>query len=443
MKFKRLFALTTMIIGFCAFGLTANAQEITVNDKTFETDNASQTIEIGMKVNAYYFEDEKALLVAGEGETFDYTELSTHSKSPFYNKFDGRFDVYVSDGVTYLGQSLFDQMNVNDVYLGKDVESMGEKVFYLSKISTFDAANAEQLDSLPEQCFYGCESLKEIILPNEMKYIDDITFAGTSSLTKITLPISCDVSGGSLGTNITEIHFTKGTGIGADYLSEAGLKLPWNKNKNSIVTLEEGITYIGTYMFYENPMKEIKLPTTLEEIGNAAFTRSEISKITIPKAVKKIGNDAFANCPNLTCENVTFEGNIEDISKMDTSFDFELISEEESTESTETESVHNEQKNTETEDVRGEQETTENNNVLIIMLFVFGAIILVLLLIILRGRRSGTVQVHDGSESVDIEEISYYSDEEEPTKESEKVCPVCGEAVKQGKKFCTKCGTKV
>lgn len=84
---------------------------------------------------------------------------------------------------------------------------------------------------------------------------------------------------------------------------------PWRnyENKISSIVVEEGITRIGAYVFYQMACSEdnpcvIVLPTTLQEIGEAAFqgNRAVSGNLILPSNLKKIERGAFANCTKLT-----------------------------------------------------------------------------------------------------------------------------------------------
>lgn len=83
---------------------------------------------------------------------------------------------------------------------------------------------------------------------------------------------------------------------------------PWksyNERINSIV-IEEGVTSIGMYAFYElDNFKSLSLPTTLNSIGDYAFAYCKnLMTVDIPAGVTVIGESAFTVCYDLT--DVTF-----------------------------------------------------------------------------------------------------------------------------------------
>lgn len=91
-------------------------------------------------------------------------------------------------------------------------------------------------------------------------------------------------------------------GVGAlpNYTSDA--MAPWSIYKSQIkkVILQEGITSIGDYAFYNcDNLTEGSLPSTLANIGQYAFSKCAIESIDVPENVSSIGEHAFYNCKNL------------------------------------------------------------------------------------------------------------------------------------------------
>ncbi len=92
-----------------------------------------------------------------------------------------------------------------------------------------------------------------------------------------------------------------GTGS-IDNYEEYGEKAPWIKKKAKSVVIEEGITGIGRYAFFNMAtIKSISLPETLTIIKEGAFCGcSALTSVTIPASVEKVSTYAFAWCTSLT-----------------------------------------------------------------------------------------------------------------------------------------------
>ena len=87
---------------------------------------------------------------------------------------------------------------------------------------------------------------------------------------------------------------------------------PWCYYEIHKLTVEEGVTSIGSASFYTNSvsyinlMEEVHLPKTIEEIGAKAFENCKsLKNVTMPDSVTDLGFDAFRDCVNLTSINIS------------------------------------------------------------------------------------------------------------------------------------------
>ena len=91
---------------------------------------------------------------------------------------------------------------------------------------------------------------------------------------------------------------------------------PWcNSYRDDIqmLSIEEGVTSIGTYAFYEcRNLKDVYLPESLTSIGFSAFDYCyKLGGLVIPDAVAEIGANAFFYCSSLT--RVTIPGGVTEL----------------------------------------------------------------------------------------------------------------------------------
>ena len=132
--------------------------------------------------------------------------------------------------------------------------------------------------------FQDFEKLESIVLPNNIKCIEEYTFQNCINLESIEISSGVNWIGRSAFYNCKSLK---------------GILIP-----DSVREI-----YESTFENCEK-LSEIKLPTELEYIGELAFGGcSSLKKIIIPKYVKWIEAGAFGSCTNL--EDVKFEGNPE------------------------------------------------------------------------------------------------------------------------------------
>lgn len=81
------------------------------------------------------------------------------------------------------------------------------------------------------------------------------------------------------------------------------------------VIIEDGITSIGSYIFYGcSSFEKITIPESVTSIGEGAFEKCySLDKITLPSGLDSIGEKAFSDCKSIT--EIIFMGNIRSISR--------------------------------------------------------------------------------------------------------------------------------
>ena len=156
----------------------------------------------------------------------------------------------------------------------KDLRSSHEDVLVTLDLSGVEGlSNLESTDNLyPENSFYECKNLEEIILPSGVTSIGQYAFAGCTS---ITIPSGV--------TSIGQYAFT-----GCSSLTS--------------ITIPSTVTSIGRDAFNScKSLTDIELPPSLTSIEENTFLGCrKLSSITIPDSVTSIGGGAFTFCSSLT-----------------------------------------------------------------------------------------------------------------------------------------------
>lgn len=96
-----------------------------------------------------------------------------------------------------------------------------------------------------------------------------------------------------------------GTGDMMNYTTED--RPSWNDYNDNIntVIIENGITSIGNYAFYESNALTVYIPDGVTSIGTGAFQSSNLVAVTIPGTTLSVGSNAFRSCENLTSASIT------------------------------------------------------------------------------------------------------------------------------------------
>lgn len=111
---------------------------------------------------------------------------------------------------------------------------------------------------------------------------------------------------GGLTWMLTKAGTLKISGSGAMKDFSQADPAPWKDlSPISTIVIEEGVTSIGNYAFYESPALSVYLPDGLTSIGENAFYKSGLINVTIPSSVKNIGNNAFYESASLISVSVT------------------------------------------------------------------------------------------------------------------------------------------
>ena len=126
--------------------------------------------------------------------------------------------------------------------------------------------------------FSYCEGVKNIILPEGVKRIEDYAFLGCDSVESITLPEGVESIGKGAFRRCISL-------------------------KN--ITLPEGITSIEEGVFWACDLENITLPEGVKSIGSKAFQLCKgLKNITLPEGITSIEKSVFWGCESL--ESITF-----------------------------------------------------------------------------------------------------------------------------------------
>lgn len=192
------------------------------------------------------------------------------------------------------------------------------------------------IDSIGNEAFLRCNSIKELTIPKTIKKIDNYAFLYCDSITTLRYNTN------AIGRNFANHMSLKTVLIGDAVTSIADWTFS-NCSDLEVVTFGESVKAVGNNAFANcsklknvdfasieslckikfdinesNPMElshslyingeevvDVYIPKTVSSISNRTFSGcSNLTSVSIPKSVTSIGEEAFQNCSNLTifCE---------------------------------------------------------------------------------------------------------------------------------------------
>ena len=176
---------------------------------------------------------------------------------------------------------------LTSIIIPDSVTSIGDYVFYncdsLTSISIPDSVT-----TIGDDAFYECSSLNSITIPDSITSIGDYAFYECNSLTKVDITdveAWCKINFASSYSN--PLYYSK--------------NLYLNGNLITRITVPNGVTSIGNYVFYNcDSLTSITIPNSVTSIGNFAFLNcNNLTSITISDNVTSIGDYVFYNCDSL------------------------------------------------------------------------------------------------------------------------------------------------
>lgn len=209
------------------------------------------------------------------GMKFDLMDPSSFNKNSFIQVEKTASDlknVVISNKVSEISDIAFYNTGIESIFIPKSVTTIGKKAFWhCTELTTVGFDRNSSFNSLPEECFKDCTSLKNVTF-GRIKYLEALVFNNCSTLERIDL------------TNVLSIESTA----------------------------FDGCTSL-TDVVYQNTESEEKATVSAQAFDNM----ESLETVMLGSSVEKIEAKAFANCANLKAAYISDE--VTDID--DTAFD--------------------------------------------------------------------------------------------------------------------------
>lgn len=164
------------------------------------------------------------------------------------------------------GRFSYTTNNVNGITLVADgVETNGELIIP----ETIDGHRVTKIG----RSAYADSNITKVVIPANVKIIEDLAFAGCTSLTEVVL-----------GADVVEV-------------GESSFQNCYNLEK---IELNEGLYRLGHSAFagcYD--LTSIKIPNSVELIDKYCFTNSGLKEVTLPEKLYYVAEGTFMGCSDL------------------------------------------------------------------------------------------------------------------------------------------------
>ena len=187
-------------------------------------------------------------------------------------------------------QYLFGYIFGNKSYDGG--EEVWQHYAYNTIISYFIPISLQSVtilgNNIPKGSFSNCGMIKEVIISDTVKNINDYAFLQCDNLTSVKIPNS---------------------------VINIGIRTFEGCSKLSSVIIGNSVTTIGNYAFSYCPkLTSVIIGNNVTAIGNYAFAGSKLLKhIDIPSSVTSMGGSSFTGCSSLESISIPFVGAKKDI----------------------------------------------------------------------------------------------------------------------------------
>lgn len=274
-----------------------------------------------------YDEDQKGWSVYTIGGGY----FTSSDNMPFGEKTDIT-KVVLSNGIVKIETRAFAECsNLEYIELPESIEELGSQLTFTRCKSLKEIRIPSKVQSVPERgfencfslecvdlsnvrsiqggAFYGCTSLKSVIIPDEVEKIGSYAFQKCTSLASISIPDKvesigsyafekCDslksVSISSSVTSIGEKVFSDCYNLNSIIVDPANNVYDSRDNCNAIIETSSNTLIAGS--------NTTKIPESVTAIGSNAFYGYKLLEtIELPENISNIEEDAFAYCRLLSC----------------------------------------------------------------------------------------------------------------------------------------------
>lgn len=203
--------------------------------------------------------------------------------------------------------AFFYASNLTSVVIPETVTEIGPRAFYGAGIMSI--VLPKNLRSIDDEAFLECSNLSEISIPGSVEQLGPRTFGGCPNLSKVVFESSetplymygVHKEGSSRNGSFSETPVEQLSIFRNLAYTIAGQNICVSPKNLRKVALGGLIIEIGQNAFNgASLLEEIVIPETVTAIGQSAFKDTGIKSIVIPKSITSVSDYSFSGCANLS-----------------------------------------------------------------------------------------------------------------------------------------------
>lgn len=272
------FAQTYTTIGGVKYGLMQDNKCVVIGD-----DGATGDITFKKEVDI----NGGSHTVTGVCGEWDYSDQTTGQKKGFSENTNITSITFEKGSqITWIGNHVFKNCSslkaINNV--PASLNFINVWCFEGTALESVDLSNTK-LQYLPSGCFFKCEQLKDVKLPQSLETPNDGGWV--------------DAYDTKYGKNAFEYTAIESIDLTNTQLKSLGDYMFADCPNLKTVKLPSSLKYIWNHAFCNSSLSSITFPPSLERIENYAFQNTQLTNVVIPTSTRHIGDGAFDSNNNL------------------------------------------------------------------------------------------------------------------------------------------------
>ncbi len=201
----------------------------------------------------------------------------------------------IPDRTTIIGKSSCTELDITEAAIPASITKIEDFAFFKSNIE--EIIIPDNVNYIGQRTFAECHNLKRVTLPKNLKYLGPSAFSGCSNLEEIILPSGLE--------EINYRTFAECRRLKKVIIPDGVKKIDWAVFAGcdilEEIELPDSITSLNKQLFANcKRLKRIKLPKNIEMLPDEFFKNCESLDIELDPSIIVLGSSVFEGCTSLT-----------------------------------------------------------------------------------------------------------------------------------------------